>query len=121
MSSLGSLSHTHCTSQVRSSCSKLYAQQVLCVCLCADRSHSKLYAQQVEEIHKNLDDYVKNVELEITDRQRLLDLLEQSEVFYDVQYGEAKIVANVCTDIVICIRISHCHDVPVNLCVLLLS
>ena len=60
-----------------------------------DRSHGKLYAQQVEEIHKNLEDYVKSFEREMTDRERMIELLEQSEIFYDVQYGEAKIVANV--------------------------
>jgi hypothetical protein len=60
-----------------------------------DRSHGKLYSQQVEDIHKNLTDYVSSVEKEMTDRQRMIELLEQSEIFYDVQYGEAKIVANV--------------------------
>lgn len=62
----------------------------------SDRNHGKLYSQQVEDIHKNLTDFVSSVEREITDRQRMIELLEQSEIFYDVQYGEAKIVANVC-------------------------
>jgi len=33
----------------------------------------------------------------MVDRQRMIELLEQSEMFYEVQYGEAKIVANVST------------------------
>ena len=35
------------------------------------------------------------VEQEIKDRAALIESLEQTEVFYDAQYGEAKIVANV--------------------------
>ena len=42
-----------------------------------------------------MDDYVKCMEKEIADRNELIELLEQSELYYDAQYGEAKIVANV--------------------------
>ena len=35
------------------------------------------------------------VEQEIKDRTALIESLEETEVFYDAQYGEAKIVANV--------------------------
>jgi hypothetical protein len=77
---------------------------VLCIIFCCpDRSHGKLYSQQVEDIHKNLTDYVSSVEREMADRQRMIELLEQSEIFYDVQYGEAKIVANVCTSLILTI------------------
>lgn len=32
---------------------------------------------------------------EIKDRATMIEMLEQSELYYDAQYGEAKIVANV--------------------------
>ena len=35
------------------------------------------------------------VEQELKDRAALIESLEETEVFYDAQYGEAKIVANV--------------------------
>ena len=35
------------------------------------------------------------VEQELKDRAALIESLEEAEVFYDAQYGEAKIVANV--------------------------
>jgi hypothetical protein len=38
---------------------------------------------------------VKAVQQEIKEQSALVELLEQSELFYDAQHGEAKIVANV--------------------------
>jgi len=37
-----------------------------------------------------------SLEKECSYRQETVGQLEQSELFYDIQYGEAKIVANVC-------------------------
>lgn len=61
-----------------------------------DRSHGKQYTQQIEDIHRHLEDYVNSLDKQTIERQTLLELLEQSELFYDAQYGEAKIVTNVC-------------------------
>ena len=52
-----------------------------------------------------MEDYVKSLEKEIADRTVLIEMLEQSELYYDSQYGEAKIVANVW--VTLCIRQSH--------------
>jgi len=38
---------------------------------------------------------VNDLEKELNYRQQTIEQLEQSELFYDIQYGEAKIVANV--------------------------
>ena len=38
---------------------------------------------------------MKSLEKELSYRQSTVEQLEQSELFYDIQYGEAKIVANV--------------------------
>ncbi len=42
-----------------------------------------------------LEEYVTCVENEMKERSALIELLEEGEVYYDAQYGEAKIVANV--------------------------
>lgn len=60
-----------------------------------DRSHGKQCTQQIEDLHHYLEEYVSNLEKEIKERQTQQELLEQSELFYDAQYGEAKIVTNV--------------------------
>lgn len=46
-----------------------------------------------------MEDYVKSLERENADRVALIEMLEQSELYYDAQYGEAKIVANVSIEI----------------------
>ena len=61
----------------------------------SDRSHGSLFTQHIEDIHHSLDDYVASLEKELNYRQQTVEQLEQSELFYDIQYGEAKIVANV--------------------------
>lgn len=60
-----------------------------------DRSHGNQYSQRIEDVHHSLDDYVTTLEKELSYRQLTIEQLEQSELFYDIQYGEAKIVANV--------------------------
>lgn len=60
-----------------------------------DRSHGKQYTQPVEDSHCNLQEYVSSLEKEVKEKQTQQELLEQSELFYDAQYGEAKIVTNV--------------------------
>jgi len=60
-----------------------------------DRSHGKQYTQQVDDAHKALEGYVASLTIEAQDRTAMLEALDQSELFYDAQYGEATIVANV--------------------------
>lgn len=60
-----------------------------------DRSYGKQYTQPVEDSHHHLQEYVSSLEKEVKERQTQQELLEQSELFYDAQYGEAKIVTNV--------------------------
>jgi len=64
-------------------------------CVDADRSHGSQFSQHIEDIHRSLEDYVSGLEKEWNYRQETISQLEQSELFYDIQYGEAKIVANV--------------------------
>ena len=63
--------------------------------LISDRTHGKEFCLEFEGACGKMDDYVKCMEKEIADRNELIELLEQSELYYDAQYGEAKIVANV--------------------------
>lgn len=52
---------------------------------------------------------MKVVEEEIKDRAALVELLEESELFYDAQHGEAKIVANVSDTSVKCLLSLMCN------------
>ena len=60
-----------------------------------DRAHGKEFSQNFENSCLKLEEYVGCVEQELKDRAALIEALEEAEVFYDAQYGEAKIVTNV--------------------------
>ncbi len=64
-------------------------------CYVSDRSHGKEFCESFEESCTRLEELVENLQEENKDRTSLIEMLEQSEIFYDSQYGEAKIVANV--------------------------
>lgn len=70
----------------------------------SDRAHGKEFSQNFEDSCVKLEEYVHLVEQEIKDRAALIESLEETEVFYDAQYGEAKIVANVS------MYSLHCND-----------
>ncbi|ELT97252.1 hypothetical protein CAPTEDRAFT_221089 [Capitella teleta] len=59
-----------------------------------DKGQGQQFLRQFELSCLKLEDFVKVVEEEIKDRAALVELLEESELFYDAQHGEAKIVAN---------------------------
>ncbi|XP_041370408.1 regulation of nuclear pre-mRNA domain-containing protein 2-like [Gigantopelta aegis] len=59
-----------------------------------DKAHGKEFSIQFEESCVKLEDYVEVLADEITERKTLIQLTEISEMFYDEQYREAKIVAN---------------------------
>lgn len=60
-----------------------------------DRAQGEQFVRQFEASCVKLEEFVRAVEKEMKDRAALVELLEQSELFYDAQHGEAKIVANV--------------------------
>ena len=64
-------------------------------CLCSDRDKGREYSQQFEDGCVKLEEFLVHSEAETKQRTSLIELLEQSELFYDAQYSEAKIVANV--------------------------
>lgn len=59
-----------------------------------DRSHGKEFCKQFEDSCIKIEDYVNTLEREIIQRKAVLAMCENSEVFYDEQFKEAKIVAN---------------------------
>ncbi|XP_033120549.1 regulation of nuclear pre-mRNA domain-containing protein 2-like [Anneissia japonica] len=59
-----------------------------------DRAGGKRFSKHFEDATNKLDDYVQSLSKEVEMRQDLLELLEKSVVFYEAQFGEAKIVAN---------------------------
>lgn len=46
--------------------------------------------------------YVKALEVEIAEREKLIEILYQATLFYESQRGEAKLVSNVSIKIVQC-------------------
>ena len=60
-----------------------------------DRSHGKEFCKQFEDSCIKIEDYVNTLEREILQRKAVLTMCENSEIFYDEQFKEAKIVANV--------------------------
>ena len=61
----------------------------------SDRAGGKKFSEQFEDGANKLEDYVNSLKKEIEIRRKLIDLLKKSEIFYDAQFGEAKIVTNV--------------------------
>lgn len=56
-----------------------------------------MFVQEFEDSGKKLESFVEALTKEIQQETAMLEQLEQSQVFYDTQYSEAKIVANVRT------------------------
>ncbi|KAK3098614.1 hypothetical protein FSP39_021237 [Pinctada imbricata] len=59
-----------------------------------DRAHGKQFIQQFEDSCAKLENYMNGAEKKMTEEKELIEMLTESEVFYDEQYREAKIVAN---------------------------
>ncbi|GFY68146.1 regulation of nuclear pre-mRNA domain-containing protein 2 [Trichonephila inaurata madagascariensis] len=59
-----------------------------------DRTHGQQFKQDFDKSVSHLEDYIEFLNQEIAERCELILLLEQSEIFYDTQRGEAKVVAN---------------------------
>lgn len=50
---------------------------------------------EVDHGVKKMEAYVKALELEIAEREKLIEILHQAALFYETQRGEAKLVVNV--------------------------
>nr|XP_034326865.1 regulation of nuclear pre-mRNA domain-containing protein 2 [Crassostrea gigas] len=74
---------------------KLDASSVEAVSQLKDRAHGKQFSQQFEDSCSKLENYVSSAEQQIMEQKVMIEMLEQSQVFYDEQYREARIVANV--------------------------
>lgn len=73
---------------------KLDASSVEAVSQLKDRAHGKQFSQQFEDSCSKLENYVSSAEQQIMEQKVMIEMLEQSQVFYDEQYREARIVAN---------------------------
>ena len=51
--------------------------------------------KQFEDSCTKLEDVLSLLGVMVKEREKLIELLEQSELYYDTQYGEAKVVTNV--------------------------
>lgn len=81
-------------------CRCFFANNLFFFPLCfSDRAHGKEFSRQFEDACNKLEDYVVSLQKEIDHRTAMITMLEQSELFYEDQYREAKIVANVSKDL----------------------
>lgn len=60
-----------------------------------DRAHGNEFSKQFEDSCVKLEDFVGSFEKGVHDRKTLITALEEGELFYQAQFGEARIVANV--------------------------
>lgn len=67
------------------------------VFLCTDRAHGNEFSTQFEESCLRLEEAVRGLEKTNGEQKDLMAQLHTSEYFYDQQYREARIVANVST------------------------
>jgi hypothetical protein len=64
-------------------------------CFFLDKAHGNQFSKQFEESCSKLEDYVSSANKDIIEKGAMIELLETSQLFYEEQYKEAKIVANV--------------------------
>jgi hypothetical protein len=60
-----------------------------------DKNQCLQFKQEFQNSCLKVDEYIKQISLQIDEREQLTKLLEQSEIFYDAQYKDAKLVVNV--------------------------
>lgn len=65
------------------------------LCIILDRTHGQQFKREFDESARCLEELIKTITKEIKERTELILLLEQSEIYYDNQRAEAKVVANV--------------------------
>ena len=64
----------------------------------AARSQSKLFVSELEDGVRAVERYVSALDREIQQRAELIEQLERSEIFYETQRTDAKVVAVVRAD-----------------------
>ncbi|GFW67822.1 regulation of nuclear pre-mRNA domain-containing protein 2 [Trichonephila clavipes] len=74
--------------------SKLDATDAEIVQQLKDRTHGQQFKQDFDKSVSQLEEFIATLTQEVAERSELILLLEQSEIFYDSQKGEAKVVAN---------------------------
>lgn len=60
-----------------------------------DRNQGVEYAEELETACRQIKNYVNNLETELKERAVLVEMLEQSQLYYDAQSSEANMVAMV--------------------------
>lgn len=67
----------------------------VCFVCSADRNQGVEYANDLAESCRQVRTYVTNLETEMKERSALIEMLEQSELYYDAQASEANTVSMV--------------------------
>ncbi|XP_066273292.1 regulation of nuclear pre-mRNA domain-containing protein 2-like isoform X2 [Branchiostoma lanceolatum] len=59
-----------------------------------DRQGGKKFSEEFDEATEKLEEFVKSMDKQLAERKKMVELVEQAEIFYSTQHSEAKIVAN---------------------------
>lgn len=59
-----------------------------------DRKHGQQFTVDFEEATRCLEAYIAALEKEVQERTELIEVLEQTDIYYETQRGEARIVSN---------------------------
>ncbi|XP_064607793.1 regulation of nuclear pre-mRNA domain-containing protein 2-like isoform X2 [Liolophura sinensis] len=73
---------------------RLDASSIEAVKQLKDRAHGNEFSKQFEDSCVKLEEFVGSFEKGVHDRKALITALEEGELFYQAQFGEARIVAN---------------------------
>ena len=60
-----------------------------------DKNQCAKFKIEFENSCLKLEEYIKRLENQASKRKQLVELMEQSEIFYDAQFKDAKMVHNV--------------------------
>ncbi|XP_078686230.1 uncharacterized protein LOC144918958 isoform X1 [Branchiostoma floridae x Branchiostoma belcheri] len=58
------------------------------------RQGGKKFSEEFDEATVKLEEFVKSMDKQLAERKKMVELVEQAEIFYSTQHSEAKIVAN---------------------------
>lgn len=67
------------------------------VCPLADKTGGKKFSKEFEEASSKLEEFVNGLDKQVKNGPSLTEALENAGIFYEAQYKEVKVVANVST------------------------
>ena len=93
----------------------LYRQAFYVFFLLPDRTEGKKFSKDLEAANTRMAEFCAQLDKDVKMKPTLIESLEKSEIFYEAQYKEVKIVVNVCLKFIIG-TLSFCHNSVHSIC-----